>query len=722
MSDTTSEGSHNSVEGGVPPSTDTSSSWPETEISKSEGGGAPSTSVSPASSSLPSSLQFGQEEPAAAGVHPSTPPVSSDTATECRGAGTARTPDTSPLLVDSAEAPVTPPSSNVRVVRVQDDGRSLGINGNDATEVGAPSTTASGQGDKEPGDGSETTLTPTSATANARQSCKPDKPVPKTGILHDEDKSDGKRHGKAQPAFLLTRPTDNGRNEETSLPPPSSPTSSSPGQEQAQASTSALPSPRSERTCTQQAPGSSRPIPPITTLLPDIEHFSASPVAVTATSPRTRAFFDAELSATVRSPPRPGGAVITEIASDTEFTIVEAKTEHRGAAVAEAQSREAEQAQERCRNVIAEEPLRQCAESRFRTGKRFEPAGQSSRHSVRLPFVIGRTVVSADVPRLMRAESLRQQRLRDYDRQLELERQREKLRILAQRQLQEEQRDREREREREQARLMYAAAVRLRQPEEARKQPREPQRPDPPASRDSPLQALIVELKAGLEADPAVYYAVRGVLHEYEEHTGRAPARASSVDGPSDRAMKLKQRAREANRRERANELSRHSHRRRPQVSFDEDTTATERDRERPHTLSSAVAKARNDPPVGAKMATGKTAIEKPAKYDSRSAGLLRHAATMTSLAADQAPRHVGAPTAIKFSLADIQPREPASHRGAPASGTGSTSRPPATLQRLNATAKKSAATRMSTVPYGHARRPGLRDDSITFDFDDFYE
>lgn len=394
---------------------------------------------------------------------------------------------------------------------------------------------------------------------------------------------------QGRPAFLLTRPTDNGRNEETALPPPSSPPSSSPlGREQLSESPATL---TEQVRCKEEiVPG--RSITKITTLLPDIEHFSTSPVAVTATSPRTRAFFDAGLVEAVRSPPRPGGAIITEIASDTEFTIVEAKTRHCAAGAADARDAAAAQAHGHRQELGIEEPLEKRAGSRSRSGERFEPSGQSARHSVRLPYVIGRTVVSTDVPRLMRAASLRQQRLRDYDRQLEMERQREKLRILAQREKQRErerererkrERERERERECERARLARAAAVQFRQQEEARQQRVRSQCLDPPAKHDSPLQALIIELKAGLEADPAVYYAVRGVLHEYEEHTGRVPAKASSVDEPSDRTKMLKQRAREANRQERFDEVSRDKHRRLPQVSFDDDTSATER--ERPRTL-----------------------------------------------------------------------------------------------------------------------------------------
>lgn len=96
--------------------------------------------------------------------------------------------------------------------------------------------------------------------------------------------------------------------------------------------------------------------------------------------------------------------------------------------------------------------------------------------------------------------------------------------------------------------------------------------------------------------------------------------------------------------------------------------------------------------------------------------GLLRDRSS-----AEHATRHAGAPTSIKFSLADIQPREPGSQRGATASGTGSKSRPSGSTAR-RAAVQQYGLTRTSTVPYGPVRQPGLRDDSTTFDFDDFHE
>ena len=104
MSDTTSGESQTSVEGGKPPST--TSSWPITDIGGSEAGEDQSTSVSPASSSLPSSPKL--DEPA------STETISSvvdpidpipETATELHGAGTS--PEMTPSATTDEEAGVT---------------------------------------------------------------------------------------------------------------------------------------------------------------------------------------------------------------------------------------------------------------------------------------------------------------------------------------------------------------------------------------------------------------------------------------------------------------------------------------------------------------------------------------------------------------------------------------------------------------------------------------
>ncbi len=111
------------------------------------------------------------------------------------------------------------------------------------------------------------------------------------------------------PTFVLTRPTANGVNERTPLVHSSTPPGSSPTLAQD-------PSPYVARTSPVQ------PALKIKTVLSNVEAFSASPVQATASSPRTCAFFETDFSV-ARSPPRPGEAVVTELTSDAEVTIVE---------------------------------------------------------------------------------------------------------------------------------------------------------------------------------------------------------------------------------------------------------------------------------------------------------------------------------------------------------------------------------------------------------------
>lgn len=596
MSDTTSGESHNSVEGGKPPST--TSSWPITDIGGSEAGEDRSASVSPASSSLPSSPKLG---PAA-----STDTVTSvvdalpEAATELHGAGTSPEVTPSTTADKAAEA-----AESQTLPVVNGDGAVHELDEQDAAEVEAIGGDASQRGPATSGDAVQNTTTgviaeessppaPVTTAAETEPSTGQDKakkqdkvgvflaaadvPSSTNRLLHQPT---GQCHPKARPAFVLTRPTENGCNEEAAVPPPGSPSSTTPPPEV----TPTRNAPATEPT-KGHGPDAGRPTPKITTLLSDIEQFSTSPVAVTATSPRTQAFFATDYSAATRSPPRPGGGIITEISSDTEFTIVDSKTERRRRALPELLSCEAGPEREHKRDALTKKRVGERTGDLPEVGHRFEPSptGHSTKQAFRLPFVIGRTVVSNTVPSLMRDESLRQQRLRDYDRQLEAERQREKMRVLAERRIQQEERERQRQRER----LLQAEALELlRRREEVKRQraaaigrpaPPAPPAPTPPVREESPLQALILELKAGLEADPAVYYAVRGVLHEYEEHTGRRPARASPVDEPSTRrTVRQHERRREPLRQEPVGGSSRDPARRRPQVSFDEDSSTTER-------------------------------------------------------------------------------------------------------------------------------------------------
>ncbi|GAA5978993.1 hypothetical protein JCM10908_002763 [Rhodotorula pacifica] len=834
MSDTTSNHSHKSVEGEAPASSGTSSSWPVTEIGTSEAGGADSATVSPASSSpLPSPKLAEASAPKVAAADPSAAGATNTTNLPGTGASPESTahPNTAH---DVVETPVSQTFSRTKVPVLEDEGATPAVEEQDDVQTGASTATIDVQSSVDSGGLSANASTETCSTGEAKSSSASSAPQAAEGQLSAPTEPSTKSPAKGRPAFLLTRPTDNGRNEEANISQPSTPSATSPTEPKLSHTDETPKKPHVE-----QVSATDQPTLKITTLLSDTEQFSTSPVAVTATSPLTRAFFETDFSTTLRSPPRPGGAIITEIASDTEFTIVGHKTAQVASTTIKLQSREASKERRRQRDTSVKGRADDRAESRPRHGRRFDPAGQSTGHSAHLPFVIGRTAVSTAVPRLMRADSLRQQRLQEYDRQLEAERERQRRRNFEERQRQEEARERER--------LIQAATLHRRREEEARRR-QSTQRPTPPAptppARDSPLQALIAELKAGLEADPAVYYAVRGVLQEYEEHTGRAPARASSVDEPPSRSAKLKQRLREANRREQAYEFEK-AHRRRTRVSFDDETTATEGEqirilpalvkssREHSHStakiisdrpaeaitrpVSSGHQASPNARPIGGDRspnahpwpAATSAAVKKPASAvrraaaraeDGARAGESRasHARRVEHSAVSSSGRKVGPETAatarqregaprrrhsfdsivdykpnqggkakkaepasssvshralydgprgslraasktadkgsqsavypasIKFSLAHIQPDEPArasKPKGGKVGAVDSRSPRTSVLAQQSSSSKQKAPS-IPRAPHGPSRRllvEPARDGSITFDFDDFY-
>lgn len=377
-----------------------------------------------------------------------------------------------------------------------------------------------------------------------------------TAPRHDS-KLDYARPGR--PAFLVTRPTENGVNEESIPSQPSTPIIVT-----LVGAKSSLPAPRGVCPPEEDA---APPTLKINTLLSDTEQFSASPVAATATSPRTRAFFNTDFSVGLRSPPRIGGAIITEIASDTEFTLVEKVSRTTFKHVVNDPAPDAPAARQHGTVTRPLPPQAFVASARVAPGSdRFDPIPSSPlRHAAassarKLPFVNGRTIVSTAVPRLMRAESLRQQRQRQEPSEAAEPR-------LLHRHRQPDEPSR------------HHDGPRHREPELARPRAAVPndhldrlQRSRSPSFGTSPLQALILELQAGLEADPAVYYAVRGVLSAYEEQTGRAPARASSVDEPPNRLARLRERARAANKADRTRARSPGTLRR-ARVSFDDETS-----------------------------------------------------------------------------------------------------------------------------------------------------
>lgn len=115
-------------------------------------------------------------------------------------------------------------------------------------------------------------------------------------------------------------------------------------------------------------------------------------------------------------------------------------------------------------------------------------------------------------------------------------------------------------------------------------------------------------------------------------------------------------------------------------------------------------------------------APSRPVLYDGPR-GLMRAPSTATEHATT---RRVDVPASITLSLADIQSVDGSagkSKQAAPASGQAVRSDSRKSRQAAvvrPSLAGRSTITRTSTVPYAQARWPA-RDDSITFDFDDFY-
>lgn len=184
MSDTASEESQNSVEGGAPPSTDTSSSWPLTEIAKSEGGGAHSASASQAASSLLSSPELDYAV-SSAEDQPSALRVPSDLATEYPGAGAALHSDTSPPPVAGSKSSATSSSSHEPVT--QGDATPPVVIEQHTAEGNDSSDAASVPGSQRPGKASASSLTPKSATGDGLQPCAPVEPAQATTRSKDQD-------------------------------------------------------------------------------------------------------------------------------------------------------------------------------------------------------------------------------------------------------------------------------------------------------------------------------------------------------------------------------------------------------------------------------------------------------------------------------------------------------------------------------------------------------
>lgn len=466
------------------------------------------------------------------------------------------------------------------------------------------------------------------------------------------------------PTFVLTRPTANGVNERTPLVPASSPPGSRP-------TLAKDPSPYVARTSPVQ------PALKIKTVLSDVEAFSASPVQATASSPRTRAFFETDFSV-VRSPPRPGEAVVTELTSDAEVTIVEEVARDEPSSRKCSGNKPSAHRPSICYGPTRTSPRRdppprtslEPAPRQRTDPRRFEPARSSPLRRLQkpasygLPLVNSRTVISAMAPRIFRAESLRS--LRD-------DRGSEEDHAVAHRHPNVFD-----ERSRRTEHRMRREPASDRQPRRERFPPQHDRHgPSPSATlhkEESPLQALITELKAGIEVDPAVYYAVRGVLSEYEEQTGRAPAMASSVDEPApQRVVRVRETRRAVDRWEDAwSEPP--DRQRRSRVSFDDAEVRTKM-RDGPHRPHLGCASGR----IGIAQATRDLAARQdlPRSLDPRlkgSAAVHHHKPSATAAFAKNAAgsQHKAAPG----SQHKAAPRSQWSHKQPKSDLGGKTSRP----------------------------------------------
>ncbi|GAA5912026.1 hypothetical protein JCM6882_002010 [Rhodosporidiobolus microsporus] len=352
----------------------------------------------------------------------------------------------------------------------------------------------------------------------------------------------------ARPAFVLTRPTLSGENELVSITQPSTPSASVKDDDGEDAKEDNKDSPP---TSAPEATPKKKDTQPITldtsgAFLTETKvsgAFFASPVPVSAVSPRTNAFFGTDFQIHLPSPPsppRPGGACITELPSDVESlaekvsrTIVpsttakkddrkpkeDEKLHFRSSVTTQPlrsprgheDEREHDRHHSKSRNLKSPRPSRSRSRSpahgrnerrhrlsntRGHHGDRYGVQSSDSSSSSdseeddyrpRLPFVHSRTIVSARIPKLPSGrDSLPPPR---HDPQ-------------------QQQRD---------SRLYFEVSHQTRGPPSPPPQPAMQRPYTRPTEEHKPLEVLLREVKLSLEKEPAAFYAVKGVLAEFEE-------------------------------------------------------------------------------------------------------------------------------------------------------------------------------------------------------------
>ncbi|GAA6029932.1 hypothetical protein JCM8097_009175 [Rhodosporidiobolus ruineniae] len=327
----------------------------------------------------------------------------------------------------------------------------------------------------------------------------------------------------SKPAFVLTRPTLAGENETVSLTQPSTPaTPTRNGEEDDSAAAKTAnerfePEPEKEATKEEKGKEPARTSPAISlnttgAFLHETHtagSFFASPAPLTAVSPssKTAAFFGTDFQAQVPppSPTRPAGAYITEL-SDAEITLKKvptpAKEDEEDARPHQKEVKSSSRSTVSTRPLVS--PLKPDEHDSTKQEHRHRHAHDSRSHSrerrrrqqqqavrdvstsdsdddlpIRLPFVHSRTIVSA-VVRPLRREPTQPQ---------------------------------------PQSHRSYRPA------------PPPPSPPSPPTPpRPSRLELLLRDVKTALDVEPAAYYALKGVLAEFEEKN--AQAREQQHRGP----------------------------------------------------------------------------------------------------------------------------------------------------------------------------------------------
>ncbi|GAA5826255.1 hypothetical protein JCM11251_007226 [Rhodosporidiobolus azoricus] len=520
----------------------TTSSWPATDLGSSERGDV-SNMVTPAPASP-------GEVPLVGSASPSPGPAALPALPSLDTSSLAQTPssaDSSTANVDQATTLATPASatwSRSRLPEGEETDLEGGLTPIDESKV-EQALKAESRGDNEPVEVEE---------EEAKNEVKAD--MAKEEQQKILEKQEGIEPVKeeqpaetttaspvsARPAFVLTRPTLSGENETVSITQPSTPSTSvkgdnddkeeDPKKDNKKGEAKVATRGSSAHSATEPKKKDSQSIKLDTAFLNETKAsgaFFASPAPFTAVTPsRTAAFFSSDFHIQLPSPPRSGGAFITELASDVESIAekvahavfpdaspAKKNNEDEERPTSDSRSRNLSQFSSRhepqehgkqrsmSRNLRSSRPSHSRSRSRNRqdddrpyrqqnhqrhTGQygvqsSDSPSSESDDEELsrqpRLPIVHSRTIVSARIVKLPSSSR------RDAP--------------SASRREQVQQRDRD----------VYPRT------DDSFNQ----EAPAPPArpSGEKPLNALLGEVKAALKKEPAAFYAIKGVLAEFEE-------------------------------------------------------------------------------------------------------------------------------------------------------------------------------------------------------------